>query len=441
MKTECGIVGISTQQKCYQIYQDTIHALSRLQHRGRESCGIAYSQTVKKYLGLVEDNFNKFQPEFRTNYMVGHTRYSTNGSKNDITLAQPIQKDNIILVHNGNLPHIDKLKTKYNIECRNDSEFLLEFIIKNKHLSMIEIIQKILLGIRGCFCIILLTDLGIWAFRDIYGYRPLCIGESDNGLIVTSESVALGRYKLVRDIKPGEVLFIKNGLIKETYILKNKTKPKMCIFEHIYFMNRNTIADEQHVETTRYNLGIQLAKEDKTEFDPENSIVMAIPKTAIPSAKGYAFATKIPYIQILQKERNCGRTFILPDNTQRMEMCNKIFYLQGDVGDKNVIIVDDSIVRGNTIKGIVKLFSKAKSVHIRVSSPPVTGTCNYGIDIPTKEELIKNGNSIENIRKEFNVDSLQYLSLEGLQKSMLAKNQGNFCMGCLDGNYNKELEW
>ena len=146
MKTECGIVGISTQQKCYQIYQDTIHALSRLQHRGRESCGIAYSQTVKKYLGLVEDNFNKFQPEFRTKYMVGHTRYSTNGSKNDITLAQPIQKDNIILVHNGNLPHLDKLKKKYNIECRNDSEFLLEFIIKNQkqNVSMIEIIQKIL---------------------------------------------------------------------------------------------------------------------------------------------------------------------------------------------------------------------------------------------------------------------------------------------------------
>ena len=252
-----------------------------------------------------------------------------------------------------------------------------------------------------------------------------------NGCCVVSESCALGDYKLVRDVKPGEIILLKNGRW-ETIFQMRSVKLQKCIFEHIYFMKKDTIANGLHTETLRYNLGSKLALEDDTEFSVEDTVVMAVPRTAIPMAKGYAETIGLEYIQILHKEAKSGRTFIMPSNSERLELCNKIFYLRGDIGDKNIILVDDSLVRGNTIKGIAKLFKKAKSVHIRIASPPVIGRCFYGIDIPTEEELIAN-EGLEDLDKKLGVSSIKYLTLEG----MLSCFGDGFCTECFTKDYAK----
>ena len=439
---KCGIIGISNKQPNKTIFNNIIYGLLNLQHRGKESCGITYtiSSNIKTYKkqGLVKDIFEKFKTNDKTKSIIGHVRYSTSGGKKfGNKLIQPFVMKNkkhgfFSLVHNGNIPHYKNFTQ--NPDILNDTLMLCEQI-KNSDDDILDILKMFLKKIRFAFCLLIMFEDKIYTVRDSYGYRPLCLGKNYCGSCIASESCALGKYKFVRDIEPGEIGLLQNGKYKSLYTKSMVTLQK-CIFEHIYFMNKNTVANNLNTEHSRYLLGVELANEEKLKFKNNECLVCAVPRTAIPIAKGYATEMGLQYAQILEKFKNYGRTFILPDNVERKKICNKIFSVKKEfIKDKDIILVDDSIVRGNTIQGISKLFfdNGCRSLHIRIGSPPVIGRCFYGIDIPTEKELIAN-HGINDLHKKLKVTSVQYLSLNGLKKCF---GEG-FCMGCFNKKY---IEW
>ena len=454
-KTNCGVYGIYSITHTIENVYNCIDSLKQMQHRGQESCGISFINDRKieiyKNVGLVKDVFNNYQP-IKTNRVTGHVRYSTSGTSklstdSRINEAQPLLGHNkklgdFTLAHNGNIP---------NITYDNDSITVLRFIESSEEMDWISIFKKILIKYERAYCFIILTHDGLYALRDKYGVRPLSIGKLLDSYCIVSETCGLSKYELVRDILPGEIVSLteKNNkkVLKSEYILENKVEAK-CLFEYIYFMKGSSIDNGMLINDVRYQFGLNLAKKEDLDLSiKDDFIVTGIPNTGTPYGLGYSKFLDIDYKQVIKKRLNSARTFILENNEKRNAACkNKYLYDADFIKDKKLILLDDSLVRGNTIKNIIIILRNlgAKEIHLRIGSPRVKNICYYGVDIPTKEELIANNYSLDGIRDNVNADSLKYLELEDIRK-IYPDHYNNFCTGCFNNDYkhteSNNLEW
>lgn len=448
LKEKCAVFGV--YGKGLDAARITYFGLFALQHRGQESTGIAASDgkkiKVNKAMGLVpqvhKEKHIKKLPGFLA---IGHNRYSTSYGSSPKHCQPVFGKDNLLaLAHNGNLPSVDKLKgflTNVNVKVSglNDSELMYEAIryYLKKGLKLEKAIEKSFPLFTGVFCLIVMTPKKIAAVRDKFGVRPLSIGKLNGGYVTASETCALESVgaTFLRDVNPGEMVVVdKNGL--SSYQL-SKGQLKLDIFEFVYFARLDSILAGKSVYQVRKNFGKQLAIENPLDAD----VVVPIPESAIPVGLGYASASKIPFEYGLSKNRYIGRTFIMPEQHLRDRYVElKLAPIPEVLKGKRVVLVDDSIVRGTTIKKIVKLIrdAGAKEVHVVVSCPPVKYPDFYGIDTPQQEELIAAKMSVKQIQKYLGADSLYYLSYEGMIKSTGLKEE-NFCTSCFTGVYPVDL--
>lgn len=447
IKEKCGIFGV--YGKGFEAARLVHPGLWALQHRGQESSGIASSDGKKIYLhkgmGLVSHVFGEEDLEKLMGFLaIGHNRYSTSGDS-IASHAQPIlEKINsnkyIALAHNGNLPSTKKLEEflkgkRISIKGLNDSEMItraIAFYMKDGFL-LEEAIKKAYPLFTGVFCLLVMDEKKIVALRDSFGIRPLCIGKLNGGFIVASETCALDIIgaTFIREVKPGEMIVIDDHGLNCIQI--EKGKQKLDVFEFVYLARPDSMLMRKSVDLVRQNLGKQLAKEYKMKAD----VVIPVPDSAIPAAIGYSNASGIPFYLGLIKNRYIHRTFISPEKHTRGKIVQqKLNPMKHIISGKRVVVVDDSIVRGNTSKQIIKMIrgAGAKEVHLLVSSPPVRFPDFYGIDTPDQKELIAATKNIKQIAKELGVDSLHYLSYPGLIKAVgLPENL--LCTSCFSGNY------
>ena len=465
MQTNCGVYGIYSKQD--DILSTIIEALRKMQHRGQESCGLSYLIDnriwVYKQLGLVSQVFDNFDCDISKNIYIGtgHVRYSTSGkskiSNIDATSeCQPMMGNHpylgeFTLIHNGNIPFLDKRKKELNIlddNITSDTQLIIKYIEKQvTYTSWVDILKHILNTFQRAYCLILLTFDGLYAIRDKYGVRPLSVGKNSNSYCIASESCCFENHTYIRDVQPGEIVSIKKIqdrlIFNSEYIFQNSIQSR-CLFEYIYFMNKNSITDYFQATKIRYQFGVSLAKTESIVFEnPEEYLVVGAPNTGICSGKGYADTLNLPYNQVIKKRPKSGRTFILENDAKRiLASKNKYLYDSREIKDKKIIILDDSLVRGITLTNIIKNIREcgAKEVHIRISSPPVKDICYYGVDIPTKSELIANNFDIMGIQKQINADSLVYLDLDSI-KNLFGNQAKNMCTGCFNSDYRDKLEW
>ena len=346
------------------------------------------------------------------------------------------------MVYNGNIKNINLATTKFGISSgiQIDTQLIIEIIKKIDKPTLKEKLIEFINNVNGVYCLIIMVKDGLYCLRDSYGVRPVCIGQTDTGYAVSSESCALQDYKFIRTVEPGELLYISDS-IQQVFHLK-QTRTSVCIFEYIYFMNENTQTNKRSIEKIRYNIGSQIALRD-IKFDISNTIVVGCPKTGIPYGKGYADTAQLVYSQFLKKAPKCGRTFILPENESRIISCKKNLYIDQDITGKDLILLDDSLVRGNTLTTVVQKLRDhgTKSVHIRITSPPVRFPCYFGVDIPSQKELVASNNTVETVRKIINADTLVYTSID-IIKNATGESSNSFCSACFDGQYTPELlDW
>jgi amidophosphoribosyltransferase len=454
MKTACGIFGIVSRINEDVIINKTINGLDLLQHRGRESGGIAYFNpelTIYKKNGLVKQIFKNYTNNSLVNKCIGHVRYSTSGKIMDKTdetdeHIQPYKAETngeeFAMVYNGNIKNINRAVQKFGVssDISIDTKMIIEIIKKIDRPTLREKLIEFMKNVNGVYCLLIMTTNGIYCLRDSYGVRPLCIGQNETGYCISSESCALQDYKFLRTIEPGELIFV-NDSVEHIFHLKRENTAK-CIFEHIYFMNKDSRNDSKTIEGTRYQVGFKLAMGDIT-FNKETTLVTGCPQTGIPYGKGYADYSGLEYAQFLKKKDNAGRTFILPENDARIVSCKKNLYISGDIAGRDLVLLDDSLVRGNTLTTVIKKLREngAKSVHIRITSPPVRFPCYFGVDIPSQEELIASKYTVEQIREKIGADTLVYTDLD-IIKEAINDNNNSFCSACFDGQYKKELlDW
>lgn len=441
---ECAVFGVFGHKEAANL---TYLGLYSLQHRGQESSGIVSNDGtqfhVEKAMGLVADVFTKDRlKRLPGRSAIGHNRYSTAGSS-DIKNAQPLVVNfafgNLALAHNGNLINAQMLRSELEaygaiFQSTTDSEVIVHLIAQARQSLLLERIFDALNQVRGAFSITLLTDTGLVAARDPWGFRPLCLGRVKDAWVVASETCAFDLIgaEFVRDIEPGEVVYIdEKGL--QSFQPFPKVKPAMCIFEHIYFARPDSKIYGSNVYSARKALGRQLAKESLVPAD----LVIAVPDSGVPAALGFAECAGIPFEQGLIRNHYVGRTFIEPEQRIRhFGVKVKLNAMPEVLAGKRVVVVDDSIVRGTTSRKIVKMLrhAGAREVHMRISSPPVLSPCFYGIDTPTKKELIGATHTIEEIRKYITADSLAYLSLEGLLAAAPGDGE-RYCNACFTENY------
>jgi amidophosphoribosyltransferase len=408
---ECGIFGIFGHSEAANL---TYLGLYALQHRGQEGSGICSSDGTKLYLekslGLVAEIFNeKVLKNLPGHIAIGHNRYSTTGSST-IENVQPLMATyslgSIAIAHNGNLVDIENLKNKLEkdgaiFQSTSDSEIILHLIARAKSGELIERIASAVRQISGAFSLLLMTEKELIAIRDPYGIRPLCLGQIKDAYVVASETCAFDLIgaTYLRDIEPGEMLIIdENGL--NSIKIFNSVKRAYCVFEFIYFARPDSyIFDHICVNTVRKELGRQLAREHGIDAD----LVIPVPDSGVPAALGYAEESGIPFEFGLIRNHYVGRTFIEPKQSIRhFGVKVKLNPVRDALKGKKVVVIDDSIVRGTTSKKIVKMIKElggAKEVHLRISSPPTIGPCFYGIDTPTRQELIASSHKIEEIKK------------------------------------------
>ncbi len=447
IKEKCGIFGV--YGKGFQAARLVHPGLWALQHRGQESSGIASSDGKKIYLhkgmGLVSHVFEEKDLKKLKGYLaIGQNRYATSGSSTQIH-AQPIlEKINgnkfIALAHNGNLPSTKKLEEflkskKISTKDLNDTEMMTKAIVcfMKENFSIEQAIKKSYSLFTGVFCLLIMDEEKIIAVRDSYGIRPLCLGKLNGGFIVASETCALDIVgaKFIREVKPGEMVVISDKGLKSIQI--EKGRENLDIFEFVYFARPDSIIMGKSVDQVRQNLGVQLAKEFKIKAD----VVIPVPDSAIPAAIGFSRQSGIPFEMGLIKNRYIHRTFIMPEQHARNQGVRlKLNPMPHIISGKRVIIIDDSIVRGITCKQIIRMVKEAgaKEVHLLISSPPVKFPDFYGINTPDQKELIAAVKSIKQIEVELGVDSLHYLSLEGLLKAVgLPKDL--LCVSLFTGKY------
>ncbi|MGD9475856.1 MAG: amidophosphoribosyltransferase [Eubacteriaceae bacterium] len=447
---ECGIMGAYLSSNKLNCSSYLYYGLYALQHRGQESAGISVNKEGKiqshKDVGLVSDVFKgDVLKQLKGNIGIGHVRYSTSG-EDGVTNAQPLTVNHssgqIALAHNGNLINDGALRNMLEdsgvvFQTTIDTEVMVNILARGLRHGMIEAIQRMVEILKGAYAVVINVGDKLVGIRDPFGLRPLCLGKRDDDYFLASESCALDAIgaELVRDIEPGEIIVIDdNGLT--SYGQNNWVKKKACIFEQIYFARPDSIMDETSVYAARHKAGRILAKESPVDAD----IVIGVPDSGVPAAIGYAEASGIPYGVGLIKNKYIGRTFIQPNQQLREEGVRiKLNPLRDTIEGKRVVIIDDSIVRGTTSKRLVSILRQAgaKEVHFRVTSPPVSHTCHFGIDTPRRKYLIGAKKSVEEIRQILEADTLAYISLEGLTESVDGRT--TFCRACFDGEYPMEV--
>ncbi len=446
---ECGVFGIFDKKG--DCAQSTYYGLYALQHRGQEAAGIATMNGLDlncyKDVGLVGDVFSeKILKELNGTMAVGHVRYSTAGGsmrENAQPLTLSYVKGTFAVAHNGNIFNIEKIKKQweYNgaiFHTTADSE-VISYIIAQERLrcnSIEQAVANTMLHLKGAYSLVVMSSRKLIAARDPWGFRPLCMGERDGAIIFASESCALDSLgaKFVRDIEPGEVVYVDyDGNVHSINACQNTKKTGMCIFEYLYFARPDSIIDGQSVHEARIIAGQLLAK----EFPIDADVVIGVPDSGLIAAKGYAMESGLPYHDGIVKNRYIGRTFIQPGQENReMSVKLKLNPLRTAIEGKRVVVIDDSIVRGTTSSRLVKLLrdAGAKEVHLLSSAPPFIAPCYFGTDIPSREELIANNHTLEEIRQIIGSDSLGFLSVESLLK--IAPNcPMTFCAGCFTDKY------
>ncbi|KXG09857.1 amidophosphoribosyltransferase [Anoxybacillus rupiensis] len=449
LNEECGIFGIWGHEEAAQV---TYYGLHSLQHRGQEGAGIVVSdgETLKghKGLGLVTEVFSDGQlQQLNGAAAIGHVRYATAGGggyENVQPLLFRSQSGSIALAHNGNLVNAAELKLRLEqqgsiFQTTSDTEVFAHLIRRSMAPTLKEQIKVALNYLEGAFAFLLLTETEMYIALDPQGFRPLSIGRLGNAYVVASETCAFDVVGAVyeREVEPGELIIInKHGIYAERYA--EKRPRSICSMEYIYFARPDSNVDGINVHTARKNLGKRLALEAPVDAD----VVTGVPDSSISVAIGYAEVTGIPYELGLIKNRYVGRTFIQPSQALREQGVKmKLSPVRGVVAGKRVVMVDDSIVRGTTSRRIVNMLREAgaKEVHVRISSPPITHPCFYGIDTPTKEELIASAHSVEEMRQMIGADSLAFLSHEGLLEAIGRSANGSLfrgqCMACFTGEY------
>ena len=449
-RDECGVFGIASPQD--NVAQMTFLGLHALQHRGQESAGMAVSDGINmkihKGMGLVTQVFNNvIIANLQGDYAIGHTRYSTTG-KSCLSNAQPFQIETrhgpLAVAHNGNLINTgalrkDLLKRGIGLTSTSDSEVMTLMLAGAPGVEWIDCIDHCMQIWKGAYALVVLTQNGLFAARDPWGIRPLTIGQlPDRGHAVASETGALETIgcNAIREIKPGEVISIRDAALIVHQAVPPANPSALCTFEQIYFSRPDSIWDGDVVHDIRQRLGRQLAIEAPVDAE----VVIPVPDSSIPAALGYSAESGIPYNTGLIKNRYIGRTFIQPSqNIRERDVDMKFNPLPTVLKDKSVIVIDDSIVRGTTIKHLVTILrdAGASKVHLRITCPPIRHPCHMGVDMPTYDELIAHRSSVPEIQKILGADSLHYLSLEGMMKSI--NSNSGYCNACFTGNYPFEI--
>ena len=454
IKEECGVFGMFNPNGD-DVAQYIYYGLSSLQHRGQESCGIAVSDTsgpkgnmdVHKGMGLVSEVFKEDKlSSLKGNLGIGHVRYSTTGEPS-LNNAQPLVlnyiKGTLSLAHNGNLVNTEELRNELAMtgaifQTTTDSEVIAYYIARERvHSSNVEeAILKTARKIRGAYGLVIASPRKLIGVRDPFGLKPLCLGKKDDSYVIASESCALSSIgaRFIRDIRPGEIVSITKDGITSNYELCQQ-KQAHCIFEYIYFARLDSPIDGISVYGSRIRAGAALAKAYPVNAD----IVAGVPDSGVAAAQGYALESGIPFSQIFYKNSYVGRTFIKPTQKERESGVRlKLSVLESAVKGKDIVLVDDSIVRGTTIANLIYNLKQAgaKSVHVRICSPPFLYPCYFGTDVPSNRQLIASSHSTEEIRQLIGADSLGYMKIEDLQSTV---GDLPICTACFSNIYPMEV--
>jgi amidophosphoribosyltransferase len=441
---KCAIFGIYGHPEAANL---TYLGLYALQHRGQESSGIVASNGQSLHaeisMGLVAEIFTEDRLKKLPGYIaIGHNRYSTMGGSL-LKNAQPILVDyalgSLALAHNGNLVNVDKLRAELEafgsiFRSTMDSEVIVHLIAGSKQSQVLDRVIEALYQIEGAYCLLIMTEKELIGVRDPHGFRPLSLGRLGEAYVLASESCAFDLIEahFIRDIEPGEIVVIdKDGLT--SYFPFPPRKRSQCIFEYIYFSRPDSNIFGCNIHLVRRRLGRQLAREMPVEAD----IVVPVPDSGVPAALGYSEESGIPFEVGLIRNHYVGRTFIEPQQSIRyFGVKLKLNPNKKSLEGKRVVIVDDSIVRGTTSRKIIQMVraAGAREVHLRISSPPYAYPCFYGIDTPTKQELIAATHSLGEIQRYLTVDTLAYLSTNNLTK-VVAPKEEDFCYACFSGHY------
>ena len=441
---ECGVVGVYGHLDAANLAYLGLYAL---QHRGQESAGIVASNNGSMHLevgmGLVADVFSDSRlKKLPGNIAIGHNRYSTTGGSR-IKNAQPCLIEyaggTMAMGHNGNLVNASEIREELGaagaiFQSTNDSEVIVHLMAQSRRNLFVDRAVAALSQVKGAYSIVLMSENELIAARDPQGFRPLCLGKLDGAYIVASESCVMDllEAEFIREIEPGELILINQFGMKSFHPFP-KTATKQCVFEHIYFSRPDSYLFGQSVYSVRKLMGRALAREKPVEAD----VVVPVPDSGVISAMGYSEESEIPFQMGLIRNHYVGRTFIEPQSQIRnFGVKIKLNAVKPVIEGKRVIIIDDSIVRGTTSKKIVRMLREvgAKEVHVRISSPPTTHSCFYGIDTPTKGELIASNMDIDQTCEYLGADSLHYITLEKMLE-IFGEQKNDFCAACFDGRY------
>jgi amidophosphoribosyltransferase len=442
----CGIIGVSNLPDAARA---TYLGLYALQHRGQESAGIVTvdelgSPHVARGMGLVGDVFREAQlAELSGSVAVGHTRYSTAGSS-VLANAQPCVANYrggpLSLAHNGNLTNAAAIKRDLVgqgaiLQSSSDSEVIVHLIARSRAPTVEGQIRDALSRVEGAFSLVITVGRTLYCLVDPHGFRPLVLGRLGQGIVAASETCALDLIgaTLVRELGPGDFVEIIDGMVRDLSPFRRAPVAHRCVFELVYFARPDSTVFGESVDRVRRELGRQLAREHPA---PTAEVVFSVPDSANMMALGYADETGLKLEHGLIRNHYIGRTFINPSQALRVAKVKiKFNPVKQVIAGRSVVVVDDSLVRGTTSKGLVQMIrgAGAKAVHLRLASPPITGPCHYGIDTPTRSELIAANYSLEEIRTYLGVDTLGYLSLEGMLRAAGPRNE--FCHACFSGQY------
>lgn len=450
---ECGVFGVWDKER-QDVAQLIYYGLVALQHRGQESAGISVCDSygprgnmcIEKKMGQVAEAWKQKDLEAMTgNIGIGHVRYSTTGSSS-LQNAQPMAsyylKGTLSTAHNGNIVNAEELKYDlmkegYNFKATSDSEVIHVLLsrMRAKHDSIQETVKEVIPMLKGGYALLIMSPRKLIAVRDPLGLKPLCIGKTDTGYVVASESCALDSIdaEFIRDVEPGEIITIsKHGMASDTSMCQKKRAH--CIFEYIYFARLDSTMDGIGIYAARFDGGRSLAKSYPVDAD----IVAGVPESGITAAMGYAYESGIPYGQIFYKNSYIGRTFIKPTQKERESAVHmKLNVIKEVVEGKRVVLVDDSIVRGTTIANLIRMLYKAgaKEVHVRICAPPFLFPCYYGTDVSDTSQLVACQYTVEEICHQIGANSLGYMRIEDL--SDMVKGLP-LCKACFDGIYPHE---
>jgi amidophosphoribosyltransferase len=439
----CGVFGIRSEER--DVSRLAYFGLFALQHRGQESAGIAVSDhgrlTVLRDMGLVAQVFNEQQLQALPGEVaIGHTRYSTTGA-NRWANAQPLihhgRERTIALGHNGNLVNAEELRAELTADgvrlaSGSDSEVIAALVARDPA-PLEEAVAHAMARLEGAYSVTALSEGVLVAFRDPYGFRPLTLGRVGDDWVVASETCALDLIgaDVVRDVRPGEVVWVEADGLHDAQAVPSG-RSALCIFEHVYFARPDSQVGGVEVHGARIRMGERLAREAPVEAD----LVIGIPDSGTPAAIGYSKQSGVPFNEALIKNRYVARTFIQPDQAMREQGIRLKFNPLDEVAGKRIVVVDDSIVRGNTMRQLVAMLhdAGAAEVHVRVSSPPVVSPCFYGIDMADEDELAAAHRSVEEMRAHIGATSLHYLSIEGMQEATRLPENA-VCRACFTRAY------